>query len=200
MTLHLLAVNPKVQDRLRAEIQMTIPNKASLNYTSVQGLGYLSNVCSEVLRLYPPGKLFVFALITKRGLTCPFPALLSHREASKDVIIDDVKLPKGTLVHVVPAVIHYNPHIWGDDADKFDPERWEHLSKEANNPYASGSFLNGPRICIGKSFGLLEYKIYVIELLKAFTFSAKKESLQFQKGGPSLRPQGGLWLRVTPNK
>lgn len=125
-------------------------------------------------------------------------ALASHREASKDVVIDGVRLPKGTVVHIVPAVIHYNQRIWGADADKFDPDRWTRQSKEASDPYASGSFLNGPRICIGKSFGLLEYKVYLIELLKSFTITTKTEGIEFQRGGPSLRLQGGLWLTLKP--
>jgi cytochrome P450 len=127
-------------------------------------------------------------------------ALVSHREAAKDVVIDETLLPKGTIIHIVPAAIHYNSRIWGPDADKYNPDRWNDLPKSASDTYASGSFLNGPRICIGKSFGLLEYKIYVIQLLKDFEFISNGEALEFQRGGPSLRPQGGLWLKIKPLK
>lgn len=127
-------------------------------------------------------------------------ALVSHREASKDVVIEGVTLPKGTVVHIVPAAIHYNSLIWGPDADKYDPDRWDHVPKTASDPYAAGSFLNGPRICIGKSFGLLEYKVYLIQLLKNFELTYEGQPLQFQRGGPSLRPQGGLWLKIKPLK
>lgn len=113
-------------------------------------------------------------------------------------MVDGVRLPKGTLVHVVPAMIHYNTHIFGPDADKFIPDRWDNLPKEASDPFAAGSFLNGPRICIGKAFALLEYKVYLIELLKAFEFVPGEKRMQFQRGGPSLRPQGGLWLTPKP--
>ena len=100
------------------------------------------------------------------------------------------------MVHIVPSVIHFNERIWGPDVNEFNPDRWDHLPKAASDPYAAGSFLNGPRVCIGKGFGLLEYKVLLIELLRAFAFEGTGQPLEFQKGGPSLRPQGGLWLTV----
>jgi cytochrome P450 len=56
LTLHTLAANPESQARLRRDILETIPTNENLTFSSVESLGYLSNVAKEVLRLYPPGE------------------------------------------------------------------------------------------------------------------------------------------------
>ena len=43
---------------------------------------------------------------------------------------------------------------------------------------------------------MLEYKIIMIELIRAFEFEGSGIPLQFMRGGPSLRPEGGLWLKI----
>lgn len=50
--------------------------------------------------------------------------------------------------------------------DEFDPDRWENVSGDMKDPFTFGSFHSGPRICIGKSFALLEYKVILIRLLQ----------------------------------
>lgn len=111
-------------------------------------------------------------------------------------MIDNVMIPKGTQVQIVPSMIHYNPHVWGSNASEFDPGRWDHLYGDNADPYAFNSFGNGPRVCIGRSFGLLEYKVYLVEILRTFKFNLSNRPISFQRGGPSVRFQGGLLLDV----
>ena len=46
----------------------------------------------------------------------------TNREASEDVTIGDVKVPKGMRVDIAIAAIHYDPEIY-PDPEKFIPER-----------------------------------------------------------------------------
>ena len=53
--LHLLAQNPSVQDRLRAELNAaTAGGTADLDYDGLMSLPYLDAVCRETLRVYAP--------------------------------------------------------------------------------------------------------------------------------------------------
>ena len=96
---------------------------------------------------------------------------------------------------VAPAAPHFNPHIWGSSADEFDPDRWDKLPEKARDPYASAAFSNGPRVCIGKQFALLEFKTILTDLVRNFEFE-NIGPVEPQKSGPSLRPLGGMRLKV----
>jgi len=106
-------------------------------------------------------------------------------------------VPKGTVLMIAPAAPQFNTHIWGPTADQFDPDRYDNLPEEAQDPYVSQSFSTGPRVCIGKSFALLEFKAILTELVRKFEFETTGP-VEPQKGGPSLRPLRGMRLRVTP--
>ena len=117
------------------------------------------------------------------------------RQAVEDVVIEGVKIPKGTLLMIAPAAPHFNPMVWGSAADEFDPDRWDHLPEAAQDPYASVAFSQGPRVCIGKSFATLEFKAILSELIRTFEFE-NTGLVEPQKSGPSLRPLAGMRLKV----
>lgn len=96
---------------------------------------------------------------------------------------------------IYPVIQHFNPNIWGPTVDKFDPDRFENLPKQAQDPYALEAFSAGPRVCIGKSFALLEFKVILVELVRKFEFENTGE-VEPQKGGLTLRPCGGLNLKI----
>lgn len=53
-TLHLLALNPRVQERLRQEVTVARQERGDLDYDELMGLPFLDAVCREVFRVYPP--------------------------------------------------------------------------------------------------------------------------------------------------
>ncbi|KAI6081793.1 cytochrome P450 [Hypoxylon rubiginosum] len=77
-----------------------------------------------------------------------------------------------------------NPHIWGEDVDVVDPSRWNHLTGDQHSPYAFEAFSNGPRICIGRSFALLEIKTILVEMVRHYRFLYVAKP--FSVGNPSL--------------
>jgi cytochrome P450 len=120
------------------------------------------------------------------------------RLATEDVVIAGQPIPKGTTVVPMPSVISFNPLIWGDDAEEFDPDRWDRLSGPATDPYAWAAFGHGPRACIGKALALLNFKTIVIELVTRFDFEAvNKGKVEVVNPAGQLRPKGGMWMKVT---
>jgi cytochrome P450 len=112
----------------------------------------------------------------------------------EDVVIDGCLIPKGTTVTVMPAIIHLNPHIWGDDADQFKPSRW---TQGPIDPYAFAAFSQGPRQCLGKVWSALEFKIILIEVLSKFRFTAiETENVLLLNPSPLLRPKDGMKVKV----
>jgi len=64
--------------------------------------------------------------------------------------------------------------IWGEDAEIFNPDRFDHLTKDQSNAFIP--FGGGPRICIGNTFSLYEQKIFIAKLMKRFKFSLDPSS------------------------
>lgn len=60
--------------------------------------------------------------------------------------------------------MHRRRDLWGADADKFRPERWE--GRRPGWEYLP--FNGGPRICIGQQFALTEAGFVIVRLLQRF--------------------------------
>jgi cytochrome P450 len=120
--------------------------------------------------------------------------VLVDREAAEDVVIAGVPIPKGTTIHICPQVIHSHRGVWGTDASVFDPDRWDRLTRDQASPYASEAFINGPRVCIGRAFAMLEYKTLLIGLVRKWRFSRLDQEQDLEVLNPSvtLKPKGGL--------
>ena len=64
-------------------------------------------------------------------------------------------MPKNTTFLYMPILTQRNPALWGEDADRFDPERWlapERIAKFASNPMMYTPFSAGPRVVSCESF------------------------------------------------
>ncbi|KAK2777728.1 hypothetical protein FQN52_003005 [Onygenales sp. PD_12] len=187
--IYVLATRQDIQTRLRAEItQLLTQTPTAPGYTEIESLHYLHNFCREVLRVYSP------------SVDMP-------REAAEDVLVAGVLVPKGTAISICPQVMHSQGHIWGGDAAAFDPDRWDRLVGEQASPYALESFSNGPRICIGKAFGMLEFKVLVVEVVGKWRVGGLvgdgEGGVEVLNPSVTLRPRGGLEVfmeRVEPGE
>jgi cytochrome P450 family 49 subfamily A len=109
-----LASHQDIQEKLRKEIQENFDvNDENLELEKIEKCTYLSQVIKENMRLYGivPG-------ITK--------------EAKKDTILGDYKIPKGQSVMIHMYSIH-NSEEYFENPEKFIPERWEKGSEETEN-------------------------------------------------------------------
>jgi cytochrome P450 len=60
--------------------------------------------------------------------------------------------------------MHRRKDFYGEDADEFKPERWEHLRPG----WEYLPFNGGPRICLGQQFALMEASYATIRLMQRF--------------------------------
>ena len=188
-TLHLLSKHPHVQEKLRAEIQEYVPSlfdpvarqdeKKVMN-VDLDQLPYLENVCRESLRYIPPIPNTCRRLVN------------ADRLGGYDI-------PGGSTVYIFANAIHRLPQFWGDTADTFDPERWNHLPRDFS-PNAYMTFLHGPRGCIGRKFAETEMKVLMACLLSRFRFERDESTIdqeEFKMWRLVLRPRDGITLKVS---
>ncbi|KAF2471236.1 cytochrome P450 [Lindgomyces ingoldianus] len=150
-----LCLHPNIQSRLREEVKAQIPHSNPPSFTELENLSYMNNVLKEALRCYSPSTLI-------------------PRTPSHTITFCDTVIPVGTTILLNPSVLHLNPDIWGSDAESFNPDRHaseyinENEQKSIRDPFALEAFSNGPRICIGRMFAMLEMKSVLVELLRKF--------------------------------
>lgn len=177
-TTYALIKYPEIQKRLREEIVSTQQKQPELSAATIDSIHYLNNVVSESLRVYSP-------------------SLLAPWEAGEDLVIAGVAIPKGTTVTTIPAMIHYNPSVWGADVNVFNPDRWDAVTGAVANPFSIEAFINGPRTCPGRALALLEIKTILVEMLSNFSLEAVNDvDVEFSHPTLTLKPKGGLNVRA----
>ncbi|CAG9766994.1 unnamed protein product [Ceutorhynchus assimilis] len=180
LTLYELAANLNIQTKLRQEINNILEKyNGQIGYDAINEMEYLDRVFDETLRKYPI-----------------FPIL--PRICTKDYAIPgtDVTIEKNAFIMVTNFGIQYDPRYYPDPM-KFDPERFTDENK-AKRPYCSyAPFGEGPRICVGKRFGIWQTKIGLAAIIKNYNVTlSKKMKLPFtlEPSGLVLRAKGDVWL------
>jgi cytochrome P450 len=136
----LLAQHPDEQEKLYEELCGVMPKDAFCELDNLKSCRYLLNIVQESLRLCPP--------VAEIG-----------REARTDDVLAGSKtfVPKGMGVGVPILGLHYLKEIWGDDAHKFRPDRWDDPTlKDRVGECGFMPFGLGKRNCIGKDFAMNE--------------------------------------------
>jgi cytochrome P450 len=132
---YLLAQNPQAEASLHAELddvlQGQLPTVAHL-----PRLRYTEWVVREAMRLYPP-----------------VPSI--GREAVADCEVRGYSIRKGAQIALLQWVVHRDPR-WFTDPEAFRPERWDDDLARRLPRCAYFPFGDGPRICIGNHFAMLE--------------------------------------------
>ncbi|XP_069671897.1 probable cytochrome P450 6a14 [Periplaneta americana] len=180
--LYELALNPDIQDRLREEIDTVLEKyDGNITYEGIQEMSYLDNVLSETLRKHPPAP-FVFRECTKE-----------YKIPDSEVVVDT-----GSKVLVPIMGLHYDPKYFPDPT-RFDPDRFTEEVKKTRHHYSYLPFGEGPRICIGMRFALLQTKVGLVTLLSKYQFNVcEKTAVPFVYDPKSLIlfMKGGTWLQV----
>ena len=124
------------------------------------------------------------------------PAWCFEREAVADDEIDGFFVPKGSMVAVCPFTLHRAAHSGPSprrfDPDRFSPERAEGRPKEAYLPFG-----DGPRVCIGNAFAMMEAKIILATIANGFCLAPTSHREPDLEPGITLRPRGGIPLRIS---
>lgn len=180
--LYELAVNQEIQNKVRNEINSVLAKYGgNVTYEAINEMKYMQQVIDETLRMYPP-----------------VPILTRVCENDYKIPGENVILEKGTKVLISVYGIHYDEEYYPNPT-KFDPERFGEENKKRRHPYAHLPFGEGPRICIGLRFGLMQTKVGLTYLLKNFKFTVNEKTNQPLKMYPRsfvLSPDGGIWLNA----
>jgi cytochrome P450 len=126
-TIFLLAQNPAMQDRLRAELLSVYPsssgNLSDLTddeihslYSEISNLPYLHNVVRECIRLIPPVHSSIRVATEDDEIPTSSPI---HGRDGNPIQKTTVSVPKGSFVHVAVEGFNLDKSFWGDDAWEF---------------------------------------------------------------------------------
>jgi cytochrome P450 len=168
---YLMAKHPEVQERLRAEIRSQAGERA-LTVADLPKLAYLDMVVKESLRILPPVWSYM------RAPTVDFP-------------IDGYTVPKGDIIFICPFILQRDPRNF-PDPEAFRPERFA-PGEDAKIPQgAYVPFAAGPRVCLGKSFALMEARLILGTLVQHCRLTIPKDYELVFYPRLSLRPKHGM--------
>ncbi|MFE7839851.1 cytochrome P450 [Streptomyces sp. NPDC057474] len=161
--LHYLARYPDLAARARAEVVQVWGDTVRPGYEQVAKLRYVRRVLDEALRLWPTAPAF-------------------SREAREDTVLGGAHpMRRGAWALVLTAMLHRDPEVWGADAERFDPDRFDAAAVRGRAPHTFKPFGTGARACIGRQFALHEAALVLGLLLRRY----------------ELRPEPTYRLRVA---
>ncbi len=174
-TWYLLSQAPEVESKLHEELRAVLGGRPP-TFADIPKLVYTRAVFEEALRLYPP-----------------IPIL--PREAVQEEHFKGERIPKGSLVLVVPWLLHRHKKLW-DKPDHFVPERFLPENAKSISKFGYIPFSIGPRICSGFSFGLTEAVLFLATLAQHFRLRMRPGDTVLPTCKLTLRPEGGIPMRV----
>jgi cytochrome P450 len=172
---YLLALHPAAQARLHEELDRVLGGRAA-TYDDLPALKFTRAVVEEALRLYPPVPLL-------------------SRECVADDEIRGRAVPKGSVMLVVPWLLHRHELLW-ERADEFLPERFMPEAPKRHVKFSYLPFSAGPRVCPGASFGDAEAVISLATLAASFSVRLPPGRAVRYECRLTLRPAQGLPLLV----
>lgn len=147
----LLARNPDLQNRMRAEIEQAA-GAGKLAFEHVRSLPLVEAVVKETLRLYPPIFALPGHLVKTRITMCGYD------------------FQPGERIVVCPYVTQRDPR-WFADPDEFRPDRWLDGSTNDLHRYAWFPFGGGPRLCYGHQFAMVEMILTLAVVVRRFSLA-----------------------------
>jgi cytochrome P450 len=174
-TFYMLAQNPNAEGRLIAELQQVLAGR-SPTAGDVSNLRYTEWVVRETMRLYPPAY----------GIA---------REALADCEIGGYIVPKGTQIYFSQWLVHRDAR-WFDDPETFRPERWDNDLLKRLPRCTYFPFGDGPRICIGNHFAMMESVLVLATIAQRFSLSIEPAQALELLPSITLRPRRPLRIRI----
>jgi cytochrome P450 family 6 len=180
--LYELATNPDIQETLRNEINTVLAkHNDEVTYDGMMEMTYMENVLNETLRKYPPVPLL-------------------NRQCTKDYVVPNtsIRLEKGIVVGISSLGLHNDPEYF-PNPEKFDPDRFSEENKKSRPAFTWIPFGEGPRVCIGLRFGMLQSKVGLTTLLKNYKIKLSNKTqfpVTLDKKSFITTANGGIWLDV----
>ncbi|XP_053743656.1 cytochrome P450 11B, mitochondrial [Synchiropus splendidus] len=150
-----LGRNPEVQERVRQQVRASWAQCGGDVQKALQGAKLLKGIVKETLRLYPVG-------------------ITVQRYPVKDIVIQNYKIPAGTMVQACLYPLGRSPAVF-QDPHLFDPARWESSGEEGERGrgadgagFRSLAFGFGARQCVGRRIAENEMQLFLMHVLLNF--------------------------------
>ena len=176
-SMYLLSKAPRARECIESEVDDVL-GRGPVRTEDLERLAYTRAVLEEAMRLYPP---------------VPFMS----RAALSDDRIGSLRIPKGSLVTIAPYVLHRHRRLW-DAPDAFDPDRFLPERRADIDRFAYLPFGAGPRVCIGQAFALQEAMIVLAHAVRVARWDVVEGHDIRPVHRITLRPDGGLPVRLVP--
>jgi cytochrome P450 len=168
-TYYLLSRHPEAEQRVTDEVDRVI-GQGRPGFGHLDQLTSIRHAIEESLRLYPPAWGF-------------------SRRALGDDEVSGYRVPKGSLVFLIPFVIHRRPTLW-PEPERFDPDRFLPERESARPRFAYIPFGGGPRGCIGNHFAMVEAQLIVAAVAQRYRVELEPNQ--------DIRPEPLITLRPSP--
>jgi cytochrome P450 len=179
-TCYLLALYPAHQERVAAEVHAQL-GAGPATTAALDAMPLLRATLLEAMRLYPP-------------------AAVVSRQATRDLILDGIAVPRGSFLSVAPWVLHRHRRLWAAP-DAFRPARFVGRERDILQGGAYIPFGTGPRVCLGAAFATTE-ALTVLAMLLArerieLADSRPLEPIAIITTVPSIEPRFRLVARTA---
>jgi cytochrome P450 len=124
------------------------------------------------------------------------PVFFLPRTAVADDVLGGTKIPAGTMVSLMLDRIHRHPDVW-EDPDRFDPDRFSPERSAGRHPCAWIPFGAGRRVCIGKSFALMEGVFLLASIVQRYSLEPTDRTKLKARLALTKRPRDGVPLRLV---
>lgn len=176
-----LARNADVQHQLRRAVSLATSGwPMQVDIHQLEACTLLTHVIMETLRVESA------VPATARAPVCALTLPSGVRLAADDIVLVNMQC------------MHFDESVWGPRARIFDPRRWEELPDAAQHGALLGSFIWGPRTCIGRAFAEMEMRVLLAALVRAFTFELDGDDDPVREHNVVQRPSGGIRLKMAP--
>ena len=174
-TLFLLSEQPDLQAEAAAEAREALSVGAD-DPGLPERLPRLRLILEESMRVYPPVPRF-------------------DREAVEADRLCEAEVAPGDIISIWPWIMHRHKRLW-DNPDAFVWDRFA-TGKAERHRFQYLPFGGGPRLCVGARFATVEALTILAHWLSRWRFAPMPGREVVPSGMVTLRPKGGLPLRVT---
>ena len=169
---HELIRHRAVEQRLQLEV-----DGVDIETVRVEHLPFARKVFDETLRYRPP--------VPVNGRFARQPTRLGGHEVEA-----------GAIALLVVNNVHRHPDFW-EQPDQFDPERFTPDQVAARDRFAWLPFGAGPHLCVGNHFATMEGVLLLAMMASRFTFEPMSRLPRHPALAVTMKPQGGLPVRVV---
>ena len=171
-----LSRHPEIEARFHQELDEVLQGEP-VSLEHLPKLTYTTMIFKEAMRLYPPAWSLV------------------GRESQEEQQIGDYMIPKRGLLFISPYVLHrlekYFPEPETFRPERFTPENEKQLPRHLYIPFGTGH-----RICIGRSFAMMEGILLLASIGQKFRFKRLSDKEAEILPQITMSIKGGLPVEV----